>query len=81
MDFDDAEQNEATEELQLTEEESAGDPIVLDYVKYQDVCNFVLFIEENVDGEDITECGAIELFGSTKEVVDMSKFRANNEAR
>lgn len=34
MDFDDVEKEEATEELELTEEESAGDPIVLDYVKY-----------------------------------------------
>lgn len=34
MDFEDAERDEPTEELELTEEESAGDPIVLDYVKY-----------------------------------------------
>lgn len=49
MDFDDVENSEPTEEFDLTEEESSGDPIVLDYVKYQDVNNFVLFIEQNID--------------------------------
>jgi len=75
MDFDDVESSDPTEELELTEEESAGDPIILDFVKYQDIKNFVLFIEQNVDGEEYTEMGALELFGSVKDTVDMSKFK------
>jgi len=81
MDFDDAEKEEPTEELELTEEESAGDSIVLDYVKFQDVKNFVLFIEKNLDDEEFTEMGALELYGEAREVVDMSKFQSANQER
>ena len=55
--------------------------MVLDYVKYQDVSSLVVFIEQNVDGEEYTEMGALELFGETKEVVDMGKLMAKNEER
>ena len=81
MDFDDIEREEPTEELELTEEESAGDPIVLDYVKYQDVKNFVLFVEKNLEDEEFTEMGALELYGEAKEVVDMTKFQSANQER
>ena len=36
--------------------------------------NFVLFVEKNVEGEEYTEMGAVEIYGEAKEFVDMGKF-------
>ena len=82
LDFSDVEDKyEPEETLELTEEESAGDPIVLNTAKYQSVNSLGIFISENVDKEEITEFGSLELYGDTKEVVDMSKFAEIVEER
>jgi hypothetical protein len=67
--------------MDLNEEESVGDPIILDYVKYQDVTNLVIFVSKNVDEVDVTEMGGLELYGTPNSTVDMDKLQEVNKAR
>lgn len=65
MGFEDCEDLEATQMLELTEEdldEQTSKPIPLKYVKFQRVTSITVFVEDNYGG-DITELGMLKFFG------------------
>ena len=74
MSFSDMDAIDPTEELEIQEGELQGD-IILNYVKYQNVSNLTLFVENNRDGGDITELNKLEFHGASLMDTDMGKLQ------
>lgn len=52
-----------------------GKPVVLKYVKFQNVRSLTIFIEDNQSGSDITKVQKIILHGTTVETTDMKGLK------
>ncbi|XP_076888302.1 PITH domain-containing protein At3g04780-like [Bidens hawaiensis] len=61
--------------LTLSPENLQGKPVVLKYVKFQNVRSLTIFIEDNQSGSDITKVQKIILHGSTVETTDMKGLK------
>ncbi|ESW16817.1 hypothetical protein PHAVU_007G187000 [Phaseolus vulgaris] len=59
----------------LSEENLKGKPVVLKYVKFQNVRSLTIFIEDNQTGSEITKVQKIVLHGSTVETTDMKGLK------
>jgi hypothetical protein len=75
MDFDDVESVQEDQELVLSSDELAGAEIILDFVKYQNVTNLTIFVDENLEGSDFTEILSLDLHGCPVMKTDMSAFK------
>ncbi|KAL1211643.1 PITH domain-containing protein [Cardamine amara subsp. amara] len=60
---------------ELTEENLKGKPVVLKYVKFQNVRSLTIFIEDNQSGSEVTKVQKIALYGSTVETTDMKGLK------
>lgn len=75
MEFQDAEDQEATQVLELSASHVAGDdPVMLRFVKFQHVITLQLFVESNF-GADITRIEHLKFWGTPAEVVDMKAWK------
>eukprot|EP00344_Euplotes_crassus_P012627 CAMPEP_0196997952 /NCGR_PEP_ID=MMETSP1380-20130617/3443_1 /TAXON_ID=5936 /ORGANISM="Euplotes crassus, Strain CT5" /LENGTH=77 /DNA_ID=CAMNT_0042414351 /DNA_START=323 /DNA_END=556 /DNA_ORIENTATION=+ len=74
MSFDDVEAIDPVEALEIQEGELQGD-IILNFVKYQNVSNLTIFIEDNRDGGDITQLCKLEIHGSPLLQSDMKNLK------
>ncbi|KAG6750632.1 hypothetical protein Peur_027643 [Populus x canadensis] len=52
-----------------------GKPVVLKYVKFQNVRSLTIFIEDNQSDSEITKVQKIALFGTTVETTDMKSLK------
>ncbi|XP_039028215.1 PITH domain-containing protein At3g04780 isoform X1 [Hibiscus syriacus] len=52
-----------------------GKPVVLKYVKFQNVRSLTIFIEDNQSSSEITKVQKIALYGSTVETTDMKGLK------
>ncbi|KAF3968978.1 hypothetical protein CMV_007191 [Castanea mollissima] len=59
----------------LSPDNIKGKPVLLKYVKFQNVRSLTIFIEDNQSGSDITKVQKIALFGSTVETTDMKGLK------
>ncbi|KAK3011785.1 hypothetical protein RJ639_011773 [Escallonia herrerae] len=59
----------------LSEDNFKGKPVILKYVKFQNVRSLTIFIEDNQSGSDITKVQKIGLYGSTVETTDMKGLK------
>ncbi|CAF2370677.1 hypothetical protein BRARA_A03752 [Brassica rapa] len=60
---------------ELTEENLKGKPVVLKYVKFQNVRSLTIFIEDNQSDSEVTKVQKIALYGSTVETTDMKGLK------
>ena len=74
LSFDDVEAIDPTEELEIQEGELEGD-LILSYVKYQNVSNLTIFVEDNREGGDVTEMSQLEFFGAPLHETNMSELK------
>ncbi|KJH52927.1 putative thioredoxin [Dictyocaulus viviparus] len=76
LDFDGASSVEALQVLEFTEKaQSELELQQLKYVKFQNVNNLQLFIENNHDGGDVTEIEKLKIFGTPLSGMNMNEFR------
>nr|GEV67801.1 hypothetical protein [Tanacetum cinerariifolium] len=61
--------------LALTPENLKGKPVILKYVKFQNVRSLTIFIEDNQSGSDMTKVQKIILQGMTVETTDMKGLK------
>ncbi|KAM7272407.1 hypothetical protein ACFE04_027070 [Oxalis oulophora] len=61
--------------LVLSEENLKGKPVVLKYVKFQNVRSLTIFIEDNQSDGDVTKVQKISLIGRTVETTDMKGLK------
>ncbi|CAJ2628553.1 PITH domain-containing protein At3g04780 [Trifolium pratense] len=59
----------------LSPEHLQGKPVLLKYVKFQNVRSLTIFIEDNQTGSEITKVQKIQLIGSTVETTDMKGLK------
>jgi len=75
MDFDSAMYNAAMQEITLTEKSLAGGLTKLKYVKFQNVQNMTIFIQDNQSGDDVTVLNYLQIIGSPMNATNMSDFK------
>lgn len=76
LDFDGASSLEALQVLEFTEKAQTELELQqLKYVKFQNVTNIQLFIENNHDGGDVTEIEKLKIFGTPLSGMNMNEFR------
>ncbi|GKY93183.1 hypothetical protein MPSEU_000286200 [Mayamaea pseudoterrestris] len=78
--FEDCEDVEATQTIQLTAEDlkENAPPTQLKYVKFQRVKTLTIFIEDNQGGE-VSALGGIKFFGRPVDNVNMADFKKQPE--
>ncbi|XP_004495796.1 PITH domain-containing protein At3g04780 [Cicer arietinum] len=59
----------------LSPENLKGKPVLLKYVKFQNVRSLTIFIEDNQTESEITKVQKIQLYGSTVETTDMKGLK------
>ncbi|KAL7648352.1 UNVERIFIED_CONTAM: hypothetical protein RMT77_000258 [Armadillidium vulgare] len=75
LDFDAAETGIPVQELELSKKDLDGDLINLKYVRFQNVMNLAIFIQDNQSGSEITKVSNIQLIGSPVQTTNMSDFK------
>ncbi|KAJ8286668.1 hypothetical protein GJAV_G00041790 [Gymnothorax javanicus] len=76
MDFDDAERSEATQALELSEDDVKEDSLIpLRYVKFQNVNSVTLFIKSNQGDEETTKVNYLTFIGTPVQVTNMNDFK------
>ncbi|TRY54242.1 hypothetical protein DNTS_010107 [Danionella cerebrum] len=76
MGFDDAESSEATQALELSEEDYKEDGIIpLRYVKFQNVNSVTLFIKSNQGDEETTKINYLTFIGTPLQATNMNDFK------
>ncbi|CAJ0574084.1 unnamed protein product, partial [Mesorhabditis spiculigera] len=77
LDFDHALGAEAVQEIELDDSSKSvdGQSVPLRYVKFQNVQNIQLFIENNLGGGDVTELSGLKFIGQTLAAMNMSDFK------
>lgn len=76
LDFDKASQNVPAQSLEIASTDlTAGNPVNLQFVKFQNVQNMQIFVENNHDGSDTTRIDYLQLFGSPIQTTNMSDFK------
>ncbi|EXB93248.1 PITH domain-containing protein [Morus notabilis] len=59
----------------LSPDNLTGKPVLLKYVKFQNVRSLTIFIEDNQSGSDVTKVQKICLYGTTVETTDMKGLK------
>ncbi|XP_014245874.1 thioredoxin-like protein 1 isoform X4 [Cimex lectularius] len=75
LDFDAATANSAVQEILVDQSDLEGNPINLRFVKFQNVQNIQIFIQENQVGADTTQINQLQLIGSPIVTTNMGDFK------
>ncbi|XP_038845559.1 thioredoxin-like protein 1 [Salvelinus namaycush] len=76
MDFDDAERSEATQTLDLAEEDFKDDGLIpLRYVKFQNVQSVTMFVKNNHGDEETTKINYLTFIGTPVQATNMNDFK------
>jgi thiol-disulfide isomerase/thioredoxin len=76
LDFDTAETRLPVQEFVLTEEDIKEDSkIALSFVKYQNVQNLTVFVQDNQGGKETTVLQYLGLFGTPLDTTNMNEFK------
>ncbi|CAG0915822.1 unnamed protein product [Notodromas monacha] len=76
LDFDSAQSKEPTQTIIMTEDDiEQGKPQTLKYVKFQNVHNVTMFIQDNQEGTELTEVTRVQFFGSPISITNMEEFK------
>ncbi|KAL3537829.1 hypothetical protein ACH5RR_001195 [Cinchona calisaya] len=59
----------------VSDDNLKGKPVILKYVKFQNVRSLTIFVEDNQSGSDITKVQKIVLYGTTVETTDMKALK------
>jgi hypothetical protein len=76
--FEDCDDVDPTQTIDLTDVNSMRNPIPLKFVKFQRVKSLTLFIADN-HGGDVTAIGGIKLYGFPVDTVNMNDFKKQQE--
>ncbi|GBM76131.1 Thioredoxin-like protein 1 [Araneus ventricosus] len=76
LDFDQADSSEPVQILELKPEDLTGEkPILLRYVKFQNVQNLQIFVKDNQTGAETTRINHLAIIGSTISMTNMGDFK------
>lgn len=76
LDFDKAVKNDPAQSISVQPTDLAsGKPIGLQFVKFQNVQNMQIFVQDNHNGSDVTRIDYLQLFGSPIHTTNMTEFK------
>lgn len=77
LDFDNATGAEPVQSIEFGKaaQSEDGELVALRFVKFQNVKNIQLFIENNQGGGDVTELTALQIFGNPLSAMNMNEFK------
>jgi len=75
LDFDSAESAQPTQEIVLQPGDLDGNPVLLRFVKFQNVQNLIIFIKDNLTGTETTRIDHLALYGSPLTTTNMNDFK------
>ena len=75
MGFDDAEAEEPLQALPLDEARRSGAPLLLQYVKFQNVSTLTLFAPSNQEESEVTTLHRLRFHGSVHDTTNMKEFK------
>ncbi|KAL7290807.1 hypothetical protein TKK_0015550 [Trichogramma kaykai] len=76
IDFDMAQTNSSVQNLELSTKDIVEEnPILLRYVKFQNVQNLQIFVKDNQNGFDTTRIDHLSIFGSPISTTNMGDFK------
>ncbi|TQD87556.1 hypothetical protein C1H46_026855 [Malus baccata] len=75
MGFSNVNDYPASDTIDLSPDNLKGKPVVLKYVKFQNVRSLTVFIEDNQSGSEVTKVQKIVLCGTTVETTDMKGLK------
>lgn len=75
LDFDMAESCSSVQELELTPNDLESNPVILRYVKFQNVNNIQIFIRNNQAEDEITQIDHIAIIGTPINTTNMGDFK------
>lgn len=76
LDFDKAVKNVPTQSISVQPTDlTSGKPIGLQFVKFQNVQNMQIFVQDNHNGSDVTRIDHLQLFGSPIHTTNMNDFK------
>ncbi|XP_050382326.1 PITH domain-containing protein At3g04780 [Argentina anserina] len=75
MGFSNVNDYPASDTVVLTPDHLKGKPVVLKYVKFQNVRSLTIFIEDNQSDSEVTKVQKIGLVGTTVETTDMKGLK------
>lgn len=75
LDFDQASGNTSVQDLKLTPKDLEGNPVALRFVKFQNVQNIQLFVEDNQGGGEVTQIDHLVFYGSPISTTNMGDFK------
>lgn len=75
IDFDDATNNTATQEVELTPKDLEGNVVNLRFVKFQNVQNLQIFVKDNQGDEETTRIDSLAIIGLPIASTNMGEFK------
>lgn len=76
MDFNDANDSKPVQQFELSESDLQGDKdLALDYLKFKNVDNLTIFIENNQDDEEVTFLNNIQFYGNAIDDFNMNNLK------
>ncbi|CAI9102635.1 OLC1v1000934C1 [Oldenlandia corymbosa var. corymbosa] len=75
MGFSNVNDYPASDTAILSEDNLEGKPVILKYVKFQNVRSLTIFIEDNQSESEVTKIQKIVLYGTTVETTDMKALK------
>lgn len=75
LDFDMADSNTCVQDLVVAPEDLDGSPILLRYVKFQNVMNVQFFVKDNQSGGEVTQINHFSIIGSPINTTNMGDFK------
>lgn len=75
LDFDSATSNQPVQQIELTEKDLDGTPVNLRFVKFQNVQNLQIFVQDNQNDEESTQITHLALIGSPILTTNMNELK------
>jgi len=76
IDFDQGSSMEAVQDFTLTEAQLNGeDPVLLKFVKFQNVLSLIIFVADNQSGDEVTRINRLTFFGSPLAKTNMNELK------
>lgn len=74
FDFDDADGSAPTQTLELTAADAGGGPLQLQLVKFQRTSSLVVFVQDNVNDEEVSSVQRLSIRGTALETTNMANL-------
>lgn len=77
--FEDAESSKCVQSFSLSPDQLTGTPVLLHFLKFQNVSSLQIFVEDNQSGSDVTFIEKLSFFGVARDGMDVRAIKKIGE--